>query len=75
MLCLCWMNNSFRYLFGQIQTCQTGGQLYSNTAPYGECFLVGQTSLGETTLGWNEMYYENGLAFSSRYSYYSLLLW
>ena len=25
------------YLFGQIQTSQTGGRLYSDTSPYGEC--------------------------------------
>ena len=28
------------YLFGQIQTSQTGGQLYSYTLPYGEWSLV-----------------------------------
>ena len=28
------------YLFGQIQTSQTGGQLYNDTSPYGECSLV-----------------------------------
>ena len=27
------------YLFGQIQTSQTGGQLYSDAPPYGECSL------------------------------------
>ena len=31
------------YLFGQIQTSQTGGQPYSNTSPYevSECSLAG----------------------------------
>ena len=28
------------YLFGQIQTSQTGGQPYSDTSPFGECSLV-----------------------------------
>ena len=28
------------YLIGQIQTIQTGGQLYSDTAPNGECSLL-----------------------------------
>ena len=27
------------YLFGQIQTSQTGGQPYSDTSPYGESSL------------------------------------
>ena len=27
------------YLFGQIQTSQTGGQLYIDTYPYGGCSL------------------------------------
>ena len=26
-------------MFGQIQTSQTGGQLYSDYSPYGECCL------------------------------------
>ena len=34
------LNEQQFYLFGQIQTSQTGGQLYSNTYPYGECSLV-----------------------------------
>ena len=33
------MNNTF-YLFGQVQTSQTGGQLYGDTSPYGECSLA-----------------------------------
>ena len=28
------------YLFGQIQTSQTGGQLYSDPSAYGACSLV-----------------------------------
>ena len=28
------------YLFGQIRPCQTGSQPFSDTSPYGECFLT-----------------------------------
>ena len=38
------LNEQLFGLFGQIQTSQTGGQLYSDTFSYGECALV------ETTL-------------------------
>ena len=34
------LNEQQFYLFGQIQTNQTGGQLYSDTFPYGECSLA-----------------------------------
>ena len=37
--CLPMLNEQQFYLFGQIQTSQTGGQPYSNTSPYGECSL------------------------------------
>ena len=30
------LNKQQYYLFGQIQTSQTGGQPYSDTSPYGE---------------------------------------
>ena len=33
------LNEQQFYLFGQIQTCQTGGQLYRDISPYGECSL------------------------------------
>ena len=33
------LNEQEIYLLGQIQTSQTGGQLYSDTSPYGECSL------------------------------------
>ena len=33
------LNGQLLYLFGQIQTSQTGGQPYSDTSPYGECSL------------------------------------
>ena len=38
---LAWLmlNEQQFYLFGQIQTSQTGGQPYSDTFPYGECSL------------------------------------
>ena len=37
------LNEQHFYLFGQIQTSQTGGQPYSNTSPYevSECSLAG----------------------------------
>ena len=34
------LNEQQFYLFGQIETSQTGSQLYSDTSPYGECSLV-----------------------------------
>ena len=34
------LNEQQIYLFGQIQTSQTVGQLYSDTFPYSECSLV-----------------------------------
>ena len=37
---LLMLNEQQIYLFGQIQTSQTGYQLYSDTSPYGECSLV-----------------------------------
>ena len=33
------------YLFGQIHTSQTGGQMYSYTSPYGECSLINCSSV------------------------------
>ena len=36
---LLMVNEQKFYLFGQIQTSQTGGQLYSDTYPNGECSL------------------------------------
>ena len=33
------LNEQNFYLFGQIQTSQTGGQPYGDTSPYGECSL------------------------------------
>ena len=36
---LLMLNKRQLYLFGQIQTSQTGGQPYSDTFPYGECSL------------------------------------
>ena len=35
---LLWNKQQF-YLFGQIETSQTGGQPYSDASPYGECSL------------------------------------
>ena len=40
MLTLLMLNEQQFYLFGQIQTSQTGGQLYSDPSAYGECSLV-----------------------------------
>ena len=37
---LLMLNEQQFYLFGQIQTCQTGSQPYSDTSPYFECFLA-----------------------------------
>ena len=37
---LLMLNEQQFYLFGQIQTCQTGGQPYSDTFPYGEYSMV-----------------------------------
>ena len=37
------LNEQQLYLFGQILTSQTGGQLYSDTSPYGECSRSWQT--------------------------------
>ena len=34
------LNEQQIYLFGQIQTSQTGGKPYSDTTPYGECSLI-----------------------------------
>ena len=34
------LNEQQFYLFVQIQTSQTGGQLYSDTSPNGECSLA-----------------------------------
>ena len=34
------LNEQQFYLFGRIQTSQTGGHMYSNTSPYGECCLT-----------------------------------
>ena len=34
------LNEKEIYLFGQIQTSQKGGWLYSVTSPYGECSLI-----------------------------------
>ena len=34
------LNEQQIYLFRQIQTSQTGGHLYSDTSPYGECSLT-----------------------------------
>ena len=34
------LNEQQFVLFGQIQTSQTGGHLYSDTSPYGECSLL-----------------------------------
>ena len=36
------LNEQQFHLFGQIQTSQKGGQLYSDTSPYGEWSLVFQ---------------------------------
>ena len=36
---LLMLNEQQLYLFGQIQTSQTGGQLYKDTSPYGESSL------------------------------------
>ena len=33
------LNEQQFYLFGQIQTSQTGGQPYIDTSPYGECSI------------------------------------
>ena len=33
------LNEQQFHLFGQIQTSQTGGHLYKDTSPYGECSL------------------------------------
>ena len=33
------LNEQQFYLFGQIQTSQTGGQPYNDTSPYGECSI------------------------------------
>ena len=41
---LLMMNEQQFYLFDQIQTSQTGGQLYSDTFPFGECSLAKQKS-------------------------------
>ena len=40
------LNESQFYLFGQIQTSQTGGQLHSEFFPYGECSLIWASSCG-----------------------------
>ena len=34
------LNEQQFYLFGEIQTSQTGGQPYTGTSPYGECSLL-----------------------------------
>ena len=39
VLCLCWISSSFT-LFGQIQTCQTGGRSHNDSSPYGDCSLT-----------------------------------
>ena len=37
---LLMLNEQQLYLFGQLQTSQTGGQLYSYTSPFSECSLL-----------------------------------
>ena len=37
---LLMLNEQQFYVFGKIQTSQIGGQLYSDTSPYGKCSLV-----------------------------------
>ena len=39
------LNEQQFYLFGHIQTSQTGGQLCSDTFPYGECSLLWHTNI------------------------------
>ena len=54
------------YLFGWIQTSQTGGQLYSDTSPYGEC------SLHRSSFVWVSIPYKyDALLFTSNLSGYS----
>ena len=38
--CFAYVERTTVQLLGQIQTSQTGGQLYSDTSPYGKCSLV-----------------------------------
>ena len=37
---LLMLNYQHIYLFGRVQTSQTGGQPYSDNSPYGECSLL-----------------------------------
>ena len=49
------LNYSQLYLFGQIQTGQTGGQPYSDTSPYDECSLP-KVYLREDAIGFVQVY-------------------
>ena len=42
---LLMLNEQQFYLFGHIQTSQTGGQLCSDTFPYEECSLLWHTNI------------------------------
>ena len=43
------LNKQKFYFFGQIQICQTGGQLYSDSSPYGDCSLACRCSAIQPT--------------------------
>ena len=43
------LNEQLFFLFGQIQTSQTGGHPYSDTSPYGECSLVPKVIASDTS--------------------------
>ena len=38
--CFAYVDYQQLYMFSQIQISQTEGQLYSDTYPYGECYLA-----------------------------------
>ena len=46
------LNKQKFYFFGQIQICQTGGQLYSGSSPYGESSLACRYSANQLRVCW-----------------------
>ena len=59
------LNEQQSYLFGQVLTRQTGGQLYSDTSPHGKCsmvealfnsltVLVGKGTREKRIIGWSD---------------------
>ena len=55
------LNEQHFYLFGQIRNSQTGGQLYCDTFPYGDCSLANEILAGNTLLPFKEQYHSTNV--------------